>query len=93
MKHDRVPVPVAVLKGIDAVRLSGKSNMFDVPVVIGLASQMGYFDTAKWISERRGLYVKGVLCGFSSAIDPADPSSDVAGGEREGGGNGQCADN
>lgn len=64
MQTDRIEVPSKVLEGIEAVRLSGKTNMLDVPVVKKLARKMGHRDAAEWIDEHVALYVVGVFRGF-----------------------------
>ena len=79
MSSNKLPIPVKVLEGLEAVRTSGETNMFDVSRVINLAVEMGYSETAKWVSENRKLYVQGVLIGFE-ADSPQN------------GGDGQCAD-
>lgn len=80
MSSNRVPVPAEVLEGLEAVRLSGEINMFNVSKIIRLTLDMGYSKTARWVRENRKLYVQGVLIGFEGADNPED------------GGDGQCAD-
>jgi len=53
-----IAVPAAVLEGLEAVRQSGYTNMFDRPRVIELAEMMGYDATAKWVREHRDLYAR-----------------------------------
>ena len=68
MEQIKVPIPTDVLEGLEAVRLSGKTNMLDVPVVTKLALEMGYPETALWVREHQALYVVGFFRGFA-AID------------------------
>ena len=59
-------VPDEVLRGIEAVRASGKTNMLDAPVVKRLARRMGYTEAADWIGDHLALYCVGVFAGFES---------------------------
>lgn len=60
----KVRIPKDVLDGLEAVRVSGKTNMFDVNRVIELALEMGFIDAAFWVYENRRLYATGVIHGF-----------------------------
>jgi len=64
----RIPIPALVWQGIDAVRLSGLTNMLDRPVVARLAGELGYPDAARWIEEHPKEYAEGVFRGF--VVDP-----------------------
>src|SRR5690554_2035931 len=64
MKNNKVPIPQKVMEGLEAVRLSGQTNMFDVPMVESLALAMGFSETAMWIKENKNLYVQGAFYGF-----------------------------
>ena len=66
MDRTKVQIPKDVLDGLEAVRVSGKTNMFDVNRVIKLALEMGYIDTAFWVYENRRLYATGIIRGFES---------------------------
>ena len=57
MDRAKVVVPRDVMEGLEAVRLSGKSNMFDVPEVIRLTLEMEHYAAALWMDENKGLYV------------------------------------
>jgi len=46
---DKIIVTREVLDGLEAVRTSGLTNMLDRPVVVELARQMGFDETARWI--------------------------------------------
>lgn len=72
MEQTKVLVPAGVLKGLEAVRLSGKTNMFDLPEVVGIAVGTDFIDTAMWIESNRSLYCQGLIQGF----DPTDEGSD-----------------
>lgn len=63
-KPARIPIPALVWQGIDAVRLSGLTNMLDRPVVARLAEELGYPDTARWIEDHPKEYAEGVFRGF-----------------------------
>ena len=67
-KPARIPISALVWQGIDAVRLSGLSNMLDRPVVARLAGELGYPDAARWIEEHPKEYAEGVFRGF--IVDP-----------------------
>lgn len=63
-KPARIPIPSLVWQGVDAVRLSGLTNMLDRPVVARLAGDLGYPDSARWIEEHPKEYAEGVFRGF-----------------------------
>lgn len=67
-KPARIPISALVWQGIDAVRLSGLTNMLDRPVVARLAGDLGYPDSARWIEEHPKEYAEGVFRGF--IVDP-----------------------
>lgn len=73
-------VAAEVLTGLEAVRLSGKTNMLDAPRVIELAFEMGHDATAFWVYENRSLYAQGIFHGFSAVASPnkCGPSRHVA---------------
>jgi len=64
----RIPIPAHVLDGIEAVRVSGKTNMFDLAEVVRLAVEMDFIDAAMWVENNRSAYCRGLLRGFA-AID------------------------
>jgi hypothetical protein len=80
MKQAKVTVPKSVMEGLEAVRLSGKTNMFHVPMVLKLASDMGFSEAAIWISEHKNLYCQGLLRGFepSASLGGEDGQPHVA---------------
>jgi hypothetical protein len=59
-----VKVSKAVWQGIEAVRLSGKTNMFDAPMVQRLAFDMEHFETVLWMEEHPDPYRHGIFAGF-----------------------------
>ncbi len=61
-----VRVPPEVLKGLEAVRRSGLTNMLDRPAVATIAAWMGHEATARWVREHRDLYARGVFRGFEA---------------------------
>ena len=69
MGQTKIVVCEDVMKGLEAVRLSGKTNMLDAPMVAHLALEMGFSETAFWIDENRSLYAQGVFMGFQVEID------------------------
>ena len=72
MKADRVPVPTKVFNGIEAVRVSGKTNMFDLPEVVRLAIEMDFIDAAMWVENERPLYSRGLFLGFEATDEGGD---------------------
>jgi hypothetical protein len=60
----KMPIPAHVLEGIEAVRVSGKTNMLDVPMVVKLALEMGYPEAALWVHDHQAMYVVAVFRGF-----------------------------
>ena len=66
MERTKVRVPVDVLEGLEAVRLSGKTNMLDAPRVIELAFEMERYATALWVHENRKQYAEGIFRGFEA---------------------------
>ena len=64
MKLEPIVIPAAVYEGLEAVRLSGVTNMCDRPRVIELAEMMGYDEAAQWVRDYRGHYAAGIFAGF-----------------------------
>ncbi|MCC6346302.1 MAG: DUF5049 domain-containing protein [Nitrospirales bacterium] len=56
-------ISALVWQGVDALRLSGLTNMLDRP-----AGDLGYPDSARWIEEHPKEYAEGVFRGF--IVDP-----------------------
>ncbi|MBW1705054.1 MAG: DUF5049 domain-containing protein [Deltaproteobacteria bacterium] len=59
-----VGVPDVVWQGIDAVRLSGLTNMLDRPAVVRIARELGFPEAAWWIETHTKEYAEGVFRGF-----------------------------
>jgi hypothetical protein len=59
-----VRVPREVYDGLEAVRSSGETNMFDRPRVAQLALQAHYPEAAEWVYINREEYAQGVFRGF-----------------------------
>jgi hypothetical protein len=64
MEKQPVPIPADVFEGLEAIRRSGLTNMFDRPRVIEIAELWGFDATADWLSENRNLYAQGIFQGF-----------------------------
>jgi len=63
-----VGVPAVVWQGIDAVRLSGLTNMLDRPAVVRIAGELGFPEAAQWVETHSKEYAEGVFRGF--VVDP-----------------------
>ena len=70
-----VQVTQAVFDGLEVVRRSGLTNMFDRHQVAHLAELMGHEEAARWLRENRDLYAKGVFQGFE-VHRPRRPGTD-----------------
>jgi hypothetical protein len=64
LQGDRVRVAAEIFEGIEAVRLSGLTNMLDRPVVARIAEEMGYEESVRWVREHRDLYARAIFQGF-----------------------------
>jgi len=62
----RVAIPPAVLKGIEAVRRSGRTNMLARDVVAAIALELGHVDVALWLDDpaNHKTYAEGIFRGF-----------------------------
>ena len=80
MERKKIEVPAEVLTGLEAIRLSGKTNMLDAPRVIELAFEMGHVNAAFWVHENHSLYAHGIFQGFAAVASPNEcgPSRHVA---------------
>ena len=72
MEQTREQIPSEVLQGLEAVRLSGETNMFDVERVVWLAAELGDYETALWVYENRSSYANGILRGFEPTRGDAE---------------------
>ena len=70
MERKKIELPAEVLTGVEAVRLSGKTNMLDAPRVIELAFEMRHVEAAFWVYENRGQYAEAIFQGFAAAASP-----------------------
>ena len=52
-----------VKEQILAIRNTGLTNMFDIPVVQRLAYGRGFYEAVNWIEEHRSEYVHFILTG------------------------------
>lgn len=59
-----VKVPKNVLEGLEFVRQTGLTNMFNTNVVISLCHEFDKHTTGVWIDAHRAEYAKGVIEGF-----------------------------
>ena len=61
-----MPIPITkdVFDGLEAVRLSGATNMLDRPRVIEILDQMGFDDAAAWVRLHKSEYSHGIFQGF-----------------------------
>lgn len=55
----------AVKEQILAVRNTALTNMFDIPAVQKIASDMGYYELVLFLEENRNTYVQFILTGKS----------------------------
>ena len=61
---NKVKVPQSVRDGLEAVRLSGKTNMLDVGAVMDIAMYFHEYEAAAWVNNNRKLYAQGIFRGF-----------------------------
>ena len=54
------------MEGLEAVRLSGKTNILDHVRVIELALEMGHVDAALWVYDNRREFATGIFAGFQA---------------------------
>ncbi len=65
-----ITLPADVWQGLESVRRSGLTNMFDRPAVIKIAEMLDFPETARWIEGHHGPYAEGLFKGF--AVDPEE---------------------
>jgi len=46
-----------------AIRDTGETNMFDIPVVKGIALREGYTELLNYLEKHKGAYVRFILTG------------------------------
>jgi len=66
----KVRVSEDVMRGLDAVRESGLTNMLARDTVARLAREWGFEATARWIETHHKQYAEGLFAGF--AVKEAD---------------------
>ena len=70
-----VRVSANVLEGLEAVVLSGETDMNDTMEVQALAYLMGYPEAAWWVEYFPNLYGAGLLQGFVVELAPGSRST------------------
>ena len=65
-RKEPVRVSPLVLKGLEVVRRSRETSMFDLPGVAALAERFGYLEAATWVREHKRDYTEGMFRGFES---------------------------
>jgi hypothetical protein len=68
-------VSADVLEGLEAVMLSGETNMVETLEVEALAYLMGYPDAAWWVEYFPNLYAAGLVHGFVADVAEVSPGS------------------
>ncbi len=72
-KKTQIQIPSQVFRGLEAVRLSGLTNMLDRPMVVLLAFRLGYPDAARWIMEYPKIYAEAIFSGF--CVNPEEDNA------------------
>ena len=69
---DKVKIPASVLEGIEAVRISGRTNMLSRDAVAAIALELGYVDAAFWLEDNANhkTYATGIFHGFAEEDFP-----------------------
>ena len=67
----KVKIPAGVFNGLEAVRISGRTNMFDRPVVAAIAMELGFVETAFWLTDKANhkAFAEGIFRGFQACDD------------------------
>jgi hypothetical protein len=76
MEKQPVLISAAVFEGLEAVRRSGLTNMFDRSRVIEIAELWEYDETAAWLRVNRNLYAQGIFQGFQVIEEGETPCAD-----------------
>lgn len=66
-----IQITKEVFTGLEAVRRSGATNMFDRPRVIELLEEMGFDESADWVRTHKSEYANGIFQGFEAVDNPA----------------------
>lgn len=64
--EEPIQIPERILEGIDAVRETQTTNMFNANTVRLQAVALGYLETAQWIEANLEIYCSGVFRGFAA---------------------------
>ncbi len=78
-----VIVPAPVAKGLDAIKLRGSCNMMDRATVIIEANELGFYETARWLTENEGVYQNALNHGYVSDGEDGEEDMDEPGGGEE----------
>lgn len=65
-----IQITKIVFTGLEAVRRSGATNMFDRPRVIELLEEMGFDKSADWVRNHKTEYANGIFQGFEAVDNP-----------------------
>ena len=57
------PYPPRLMEVLETIRLSGKTNMLDVPMVVELALELGEIEVANWVNTRHRDYAEIIFHG------------------------------
>jgi hypothetical protein len=71
-----VSIPSKVLRQLEAIRLEGKTNMLDAPMVQRLAYEAESWDLVLFMHDHRDLYSRGLFRGFKALDADADGASE-----------------
>ena len=75
-----IAISKSVMEALEAVRLSGATNLLDRPRVIELLDEMGFDDAAEWVRNHKSEYSHGVFQGFQVDDEAAGAQEDSANG-------------
>ena len=57
------PYPPRLMEVLETIRLSGKTNMLDIPMVVELALGLGEIEVANWVNTHHRDYVEIIFHG------------------------------
>ena len=61
------PYPPRLMEVLETIRLSGKTNMLDVPMVVELALELGEIEVANWTNTHHRDYAEIIFNGRSKS--------------------------
>jgi hypothetical protein len=67
---DPVAISAEVWMGLEAVRLSGLTNLLDRSRVIRLSRELGFGEAANWVTLHPRAYMLGIFQGFRRRSEP-----------------------